>query len=89
MSGLNINNVIPSSYKKIRCEEIKYKKSYINLHEIIGSLQSDQNPESLRQTDESKYQQYLVLKKGLEKIRTNGIVTQEFMNSIHDELNQS
>ena len=89
MSESNINNVKRSSNKKIRCQEIKYNNSYIKLHEILDSLQTDQNPESLRRTDRSKYMPYLRLNKVLEKIKTDGIISQVFMTSIHDEINQS
>ena len=50
----------------------------------MGSLKSDQTPESLRQSDRAKYQRYLRLIKVLEKIKTDGIVSQEFMTSIYD-----
>ena len=63
ISGFNINNVRPSSKKNIRREEIKYKKSYIKLNEILESLQTDKTPERLRQTDQTKYQRYYRLKK--------------------------
>ena len=86
ISGLNINNVIPSSDKKIRWESRTYKSSHINLHEILDSLQTDQTTVRLSQTDRAKYQQYLILIKVLEKIKTDGIVTQAFMTSIHDEF---
>ena len=89
MSEPNTNNLRPSSNKKIRWEERKYKKSYIKLQEILDSLQTDQTPESLHGTDPAKYQRYYRLKKVLEKIKTDGIVSQTFMTSIHDEINQS
>ena len=75
MSEPNTKNLRPSSNKKIRCQEIKYKKSYIKLQEILDSLKTYQNPESLRQTDYAKYQRYYRLKKVLEKIKTGGIVS--------------
>ena len=55
MSEPNTNNLRPSSNKKIRCQEVKYKKSYIKLQEILDSIQTDQTPESLQRTDEAKY----------------------------------
>ena len=63
MSEPNTNNLRPSSNKKIRWEERKYKKSYIKLQEILDSLQTDQTPESLRQTDRYKYRRYNRLNK--------------------------
>ena len=63
MSESNINNLRPSSNKNIRCQEIKYKKSYIKLQEILDSLQTDQTPERLYRTDRAKYRQYLRLNK--------------------------
>ena len=55
----------------------------------MDSLQIDQTPESLRQTERSKYRRYNRLIKVLEKINTDSMVSQTFMTSIHDEINQS
>ena len=46
----------------------------------MDSLQTDQTPVSLSQTDRAKYQRYLRLIKVLEKIKTDAIVTQALMN---------
>ena len=50
----------------------------------MDSLQTDQAPVRLGQTDRAKYRRYLRLIKVLEKIKTDGIVSQTFMTSIHD-----
>ena len=52
----------------------------------MDSLQTDKTPVRLGQTDRAKYRRYLRLIKVLEKIKTDGKVTQAFMTSIHDEF---
>ena len=70
--------ITPTQRKK---EEPKYKTKLLI---ILCSLKDGETPESLSMSDNCKYRQYKRTTNNLENISNNGILSNEFIESVHN-----
>ena len=72
----------PYKEKKKRSRNIR--RTTKKMFAILGSLEDSKIPHTLRASDYNKYRQYLRTNNALEKIKINGILSNEFLESVHN-----